>query len=107
MKSESLANLFVGFIAINSRGIIDKPNECLSKNMHPDSNEKTSALANISLGECLCINTINSCDDAKPFLKKSYGCGICGEMLEIEKEFVEHCSSHRFSPPDDLFTGLC
>ena len=28
-------------------------------------------------------------------------------MLEIEKEFLEHCSSHRFSPPDDLVADLC
>ena len=103
MKSESIANLSVRFITISSTGVTDKPNERLSRNMHPDSNEKTSPLANISLGECLCINTIKSPEDAKPFLEKSFGCGICGEMLEIEKEFLEHCSSHRFSPPDDLF----
>ncbi len=45
--------------------------------------------------------------DAKPFLEKSFGCGVCGEMLEIEKEFLEHCFGHRFSPPDDLLFALC
>jgi len=32
----------------------------------------------------------------------SFGCGVCGEMFEIEKEFLEHCVGHRFSPPDEL-----
>jgi len=45
--------------------------------------------------------------DVKPFLDKSFGCGICGEMLEIEKEFLEHCFGHRFYPPDDLLIALC
>jgi len=45
--------------------------------------------------------------DEKPFMEKSFGCGVCDEMLEIEKEFLEHCFGHRFSPPDDLFIVLC
>ena len=40
--------------------------------------------------------------EAKPFLEKSFGCGLCGGMLGIEQEFLEHCSGHRFSPPDDI-----
>ena len=45
--------------------------------------------------------------DVKPFLEKSFGCGVCGEMLEVEKEFLEHCFGHCFSPPDDLLVALC
>jgi len=49
----------------------------------------------------------NISEDEKPFLEKSFGCGLCGEMFEIEKEFVEHCSTHKCSPADDLFIDLC
>ena len=45
----------------------------------------------------------NISEDAEPFLEKSFGCGLCGEMFEIEKEFVEHCSTHNCSLPNDLF----
>jgi len=45
--------------------------------------------------------------DGKPFLERSFGCGICNEMLEVEEEFKDHCSSHRFCPPDDLFIDMC
>ena len=55
--------------------------------------------------ECLCISITKSQKDGKPFLEKSFGCGICNEMLEVE-EFKDHCSSHRFSPPDDLFIDM-
>ena len=44
--------------------------------------------------------------DTKPFLEKSFGCGLCGDMLEIEIDFLEHCFGHRFSPPDELFIDL-
>jgi len=49
----------------------------------------------------------NIYQDESPFLVKSFGCGLCGEMLEIEKEFEEHCFHHRYSPADDLFASLC
>src|SRR6218665_2014981 len=45
--------------------------------------------------------------DAKLFLEKSFGCGFCGEMFDTQTEFLEHCYSHRLSPPDDLFIALC
>ena len=49
----------------------------------------------------------NISEDAKPFLEKSFGCGLCGEMFVAGKEFLEHCSGHRFSQPNDLFVDLC
>ena len=44
-------------------------------------------------------------EDVKPFLAKSFGCGVCGEMLEIEKEFTDHCFGHRFYQPNDLLNN--
>src|SRR6218665_948431 len=49
----------------------------------------------------------NISQDEISFLGKSFGCGLCGEILEIEKDFLEHCFSHRFSPPDDLLVAMC
>jgi len=49
----------------------------------------------------------NISQDANSFLEKSFGCGLCGEMLEIENVFLEHCFGHRFSPPNDLFIAMC
>src|SRR6218665_833230 len=49
----------------------------------------------------------NISPDAKPFLEKSFGCGLCGDMLDTKKEFLVHCNGHCFSPPDDLFIALC
>ena len=105
MESESIADPSEPSTTLSSTGVIDEPRERLSRNMHPDSDEK-SPFVQISLGECLCINKIKSPEDEKPFLEKSFGCGICGEMLETRMEFLEHCSSHRFSPPDDVFIDL-
>src|SRR6218665_1379392 len=48
----------------------------------------------------------NISPDAKPFLEKSFGCGLCGEMLHTETEFLEHCNGHRYSSADDLFIDL-
>src|SRR6218665_906217 len=61
----------------------------------------------LNVEECLCISITKSPKDGKPFVEKSFGCGICNEMLEVEKEFKDHCSSHRFFPPDDLFIDMC
>jgi len=43
--------------------------------------------------------------DETPFLGKSFGCGLCGEILVIEKDFLEHCFGHRYSLPDDLLVA--
>ena len=107
LESGSIANLSVQFMTLSSAGVIDKLNDSLSRNLHHASNEKTSPVAKISFAESLCINKIKSPEDAKPYLEKPFGCGICEEIVESHKEFAEHCSSHRFSPPDDLCIDLC
>jgi len=78
-------------------GFIDEPNECQSRSMHPDSGE-----GNIPLASNYDMSLAKPLED-----EKSFGCGSCGEMLETEKDFKEHCSSHCFSPPDDLFLDMC
>ena len=106
-ESEVLANLSDHFITFSSGGVIDKPNERFSKNIYPDSSGIAGHILKFRDGECLCIRKFKSPVDSKASLSKSFGCGICDELLEIENEFLEHCSSHRFSPPDDLFADLC
>ena len=39
--------------------------------------------------------------------RPSCGCGICDEMFDIEREFLEHCNSHGYTPPDAFFVDLC
>ena len=56
-------------------------------------------------GERLYISQLNYPVDAEA--SKAFGCGICDELLEIEKEFLVHCSGHQFSPPDDLISNMC
>ena len=81
-------------IKFSGRGVIDEPNELFSKNGNTDSIGITGSLPKARDGECL---------DAKASLSKSFGCGICDELLEIENDFLDHCFGHRFSPPDELF----
>ena len=102
MQGQSTANLSVPFTALAGTGVIDKPNEYLLTNMHPDCSKGIRCLE-----ECIRIPITNSREDSKAFVRKSFGCGVCGEMLEIEKAFQDHCSSHRFSPPGDLLTNMC
>ena len=104
--SEIMANLSGHFITVSSTGVIDKPDECFSKNIYPVSSGIAGPLPKIRDGECAYISKFKSPVDAKASLSKSFGCGICDELFEIEKEFLEHCSSHRFSPPDDLVADL-
>ena len=96
-ESESIANLLLRFISSSSIGIAAKQYELLLPNTQPDSNEITCLETKIRLGECLSINQIQSDEDAESFLDKSYGCALCGEMFETEKELLEHCSSHHLS----------
>ena len=50
----------------------------------------------------------NASEDANPLvMEKSFGCGLCGEVFEIEEVFLGHCSSHRLSPPAELIIDLC
>ena len=105
MGSEVIANLSDHFTRFSSPGVLEKENECVSTNVHPDSIGIAGPLPKIRDGECLYISQFKSPMNAKQSI--FFGCGICDEMLEIEKEFLEHCSSHRFSPPDDIAADLC
>ena len=106
MGSEVIANLSDHFITFSSTGVIDKPDERFSKNIYPDSSGIADRLPKIRDGERLYISKFKSTVDAKASLSKSFGCGICDKLFEIEKEFIDHCSSHRFSPPVDLVADL-
>lgn len=44
--------------------------------------------------------------DLDPLTSKLYGCGICNERFEIEKEFVEHCFLHCGAPQKDTYVDL-
>ena len=105
MGSEVIANLSDHFIRFSIPGVIDKENERYSTNVHPHSSGIAGPLPKIRDGECLYISQFKSLMNAKQ--SKSFGCGICDDMFKREKEFLEHCSSHRFSPPDDLVADLC
>ena len=106
ISNQSIADLFVRFNAWTGTFVIGKSNEHLLSNIHRESSGKASALASNCLEECPCFSISKSPEDIKPFLEKYFGCGICGEQFEIEKEFQDHCSIHRFSPPDDLFIDM-
>ena len=80
--------------------------QCLNMQIQSTANLPVRFAA-LSIEESLFISITKSPKDGKRFLEKSFGCGICDEMLEIEKEFKDHCSSHRFSPPDDLLIDMC
>ena len=49
----------------------------------------------------------NISQDETLFLEKSFGCGLCDEKLDTDKEFLEHCFGHRYSLPDDLLRAMC
>jgi len=107
VESQSTAGPSVQFPALTGTNVIDKSNERLSIIVHPDAGEENIPLAKICLEECLSASITKSQDDQKPFLRKSFGCGLCGEMLEMETEFQSHCFGHRFSPPYDLVIDMC
>ena len=94
---QSSADQSFQLVSSSSTCDMDKPHESLSVSMHLDSNEKRSPLAKIT--------KIKSLDDAEQFMEKSFGCGICDEMLENEKVFLEHCSVHSLATPDNFFIG--
>jgi len=97
----------VQFTAFTNAGVTCKQNERLLMSIRRDTTEKNSCLANMYMEECLSTSITKSPEDTKPFLEKSFGCGLCGEMFEIEKEFQDHWSTHRFSPPDDSLFDMC
>src|SRR6218665_1619894 len=91
---------------VSNTDAIEKPDERFSRNTCPDGG--ISGLPQKSTdGECLNISELKSHVDGKFSLSKSFGCGICDKLLEIEKEFFEHCSGHGVTLPDDLFADQC
>lgn len=40
------------------------------------------------------------------FLKKPHGCGICDEMFQMEKDFMDHCYHVCHSSVNDDFLGM-
>ena len=44
MENQSSANMSAPFTALTGIGILDKPNQYLSKNIHPDSIERLSLI---------------------------------------------------------------
>lgn len=100
IKSEVIANLSDDLIGFSTTGHCDKEIEG-----HSTNSGGAGPFPKLRDGECLYINKFKSPENTK--VSKSFGCAICDVMLEIEKEFLEHCYSHRFSPPDDIAVDLC
>ena len=98
-------NISDHLITVSNRVVSDKPNGSFLISTYSESGGITGPLPKITDEECL-NNKFKSPVDATVSLSKCFGCGICDELLEIEKEFYEHCSGHGFSPPDDLFADL-
>ena len=105
MGGEVIANLSHHFITASSTGVIDKPDERFSENMYPISSGIAGHFPKIRDGECEYFSIFKSVDSKAP-LSKSFGCLICDQLFEVEEEFLEHCSRHRFSPPDDLVADI-
>src|SRR6218665_3634079 len=99
IEHQSAACLSVPFKTLYGADVIDETTECLSMSMYNGSSGISNPLVKIPVEGSL---SIKSQEDGKPVLENSFGCGICGEMLTIEKEFQDHCSSHPLSPPHDL-----
>ena len=104
---EILANISNQFIPFYNRGVADEGTERLSKNIYKDYGERADTSPKIRYPECLHTSKFKSSVDAKLSLSKPYGCGICDKLVEAKQAFLEHCTSHRFSQPDDLFTAQC
>ena len=94
-RSQPTAEVGVSVPSLTGTSAIYKPSELFLSCRNPDSKEKTSHLLSVDLTKTL--------EDETPFLERSFGCGVCGEMLEIRKDFLVHCSLHRFSPSDCFF----
>ena len=105
MESQAVANQSDHFNT--STYAIDKPNEGFSNSVYADPSGFPCLLAKIRDEKCLHISKFISIMNRKASLLNSFGCGICDKLLETKKEYIEHCSSHRLSPPDDLAAHLC
>ena len=84
----------------------EKPSEQLSHNVFPDSSGIANHLPENEDGECMHIKKLKYSVEETASLSKSFGCGICDELLATDKEFVEHSVSHQFSPPNDILSEL-
>lgn len=70
----------------------------------PSSNRSTTQILKEKRSLLKDFITIDEEDD---FVCRPYGCGLCAEMFEIEKEFLEHCYYHyREAPESDTFLEL-
>jgi hypothetical protein len=47
------------------------------------------------------VNHLITVDEVHDFICRPYGCGLCAEMFEIEKEFTEHCYNHYCDAPEN------
>ena len=107
MSSEVIVNLSDHRTTFCRGDVTDKIIERFSEHIDTDSGGIAGPIRKTRYGEYLYISKLHSPVDAKVSLCKCFGCGICEELLDTEMEFLEHCSSHRFSQPDDLLTDQC
>lgn len=63
--------------ALTCTGVIDEPHACMLRNLLVDSTEENSSIAKHCIEDCVCISIAKSPNDGKPFLQKSFGCGMC------------------------------
>lgn len=84
----------------------EKSNETSSRKLCNASNELSDQSKLIGIDECLSINRLKLSQDDKLFYERSFGCGICDEILEIKENFLEHCSGHGLASPDKLLLDL-
>lgn len=78
-------------------------NECLQSSYASDVSDLSKK---VEADECISINKMKSLRDKRPFMARPYGCAICNELFEKEQGFLEHCSNHGHTPPDELFIDL-
>src|SRR6218665_335132 len=107
MRSEVTPDQSNQFVTFSSGYVADENIGRFSQDIYPDSGGISGLSWRRGDGECLHISKIKSLADAKVSLSKCFGCGICDELVETQKELLEHCSRHRLSQPVDLFTDKC
>lgn len=100
-KSSSLAKRFRPH-GLNTTGVLEKPNEHVSKNICLDNGGIVGPFPIIRVERFQYMSNFTYPVVVREFVPKSFGCGICDELLLTEKDFLQHCSSHRFFPPVDL-----
>src|SRR6218665_1524463 len=103
---EVIYNISGRSVTVSNTGVIERQDKCFSKNNCLNSGEIAGPLLKTTDGECLNITRFKSSVDTTVSFSKCFGCGLCDELFDIEKDFFEHCSGHGFSPSDDLFADL-